>query len=98
MTAAFAFTIDRQYVEGNKRVSSGTYTSSGTATGGNIECGLNVVEFFYLIPNQAGVSAAAPTITETFPFVSNSTVSTNAGLVTIITTADEVGYWKAIGR
>jgi hypothetical protein len=87
--AAFTSTITSQTVFGNKRIVYGTYTSSAGATGGDVSTGLNQVEVFMLIPNAAAVATNASVVNETFPLAS--------GDVTIVSDADQVGYWFAIG-
>lgn len=89
MGAAFASAITSYGIRGDKTVSRGTYTSSGTATGGDIETGLNVVTALWLQPTGAAVSASAPVVDETFPVVGTSP--------TIVTVSNEVGIWEAEG-
>lgn len=88
---AFAAAITEQTVFGNKVVKYGTYTSTGGDTGGDITTYLSQVDFFDLQPGGASVIANNPVVNETLP-LRNST-----GSVTIVTTANETGYWFAIG-
>lgn len=69
----------------------GTYTNDGGSTGGDVVTGLNVVEAFLLQPKGAAVSANQPVVNETFP------LTNTGGAVTIVTSANEVGQFLAIG-
>jgi len=89
MTAAFSSTITGSGIKGDKRYAYGSYTPSGGSTGGDITTGLSSVHTMYLQPSGGTVRAAQPTVDETFPLTS--------GNVTIVTTADEAGYWYAEG-
>ena len=89
MTAAFSSTITESGVMGDRRYAYGTYTPSGGSTGGDITTGLSSVHFIVLQPSGGTVRAAQPTVNETLPLAS--------GGVTVVTTADEAGYWYAIG-
>lgn len=86
---AFAFTKTDEVPFGAQRATMGTYTSSGGSTGGDIYTGLQKVNQIILQPKGAAVVAAAPVANETFPVVDP---------VTIVTGADEAGYWMAIGH
>lgn len=87
---AFASAVLDQTVEGNKRVVTGTYTGSGGGTGGDIATGLSRVDFISLQPGGASAFALAPVVNETLPLA-------NGGAVTIVTNANETGYWRAEG-
>ena len=89
MGAAFSSTILYQGSIGDKRIVGGTYTSTGGGTGGDIATGLVLVEDCHLQPKGSAVLANEPVVNETIPLQS--------GAVTIVTTADEVGTWQAIG-
>ena len=90
---AFAYTIEtatnQSEVFGAKKVIWGTYTSSGGGTGGDILTGLNRCDFISLQSKGSAVIADAPVVNETLPLA--------GGSVTIITAADEVGSWFALG-
>ena len=75
---------------GNKRVAYGTFTNGGSDTGGDIETGLNRVDFIHLQVRGSAVDTNAPAVNETFPLAS--------GNVTIVTTADTDGIWVAYGN
>lgn len=87
---AFSSTITETTVFGNKRVAYGTFTNGGSDTGGDIETGLNRVDFIHLQVTGSAVDANSPAVNETFPLAS--------GNVTIVTTADTDGIWVAYGN
>jgi hypothetical protein len=76
-------------VFGNKRIVYGVYTSTAGDTGGDIDTGLKLVEFVSLQPKGSAILANEPVVNETLPLASSS--------VTIVTTANEVGSYLAIG-
>ncbi len=86
---AFAFTKTAEYVGGDLRFTSGTFTSSGGGTGGDIYTGLQKVEGMYLIQNSSSVVASQAVINETFP---------KADPITIVSAANVSGYWWAFGH
>jgi len=69
----------------------GTYTNTGGGTGGDVTTNLNVVEDFTIKPKGSVIIATASVINETLP------LTNTGGAVTIVTSADEVGYWEAWG-
>ena len=77
-------------VEGNNRMAYGTYTNTAGSTGGNIDTGLPLCDMIILQPNGAAVSANANAVNETLPVA--------GAAVTIVTDADEDGYWIAFGH
>lgn len=86
---AFSSTIENYGVEGDKNVNRGTYTSADASTGGNIDTGLAYCEFMKLTPMASAVSASASVVNETLPVAGSA--------VTIVTIANEAGYWEAVG-
>lgn len=88
---AFTYTKTTDPVEfiGRKKISYGTYTSSGGGTGGDIDTGLEVCENLQLQPKGSAVVANQPAVNEDMPIAGSA--------VTIVTTADEVGTWIALG-
>ena len=87
---AFAYTIgDQANYGGNGKIISGTYTSDGGSTGGEIKTGLERVQFIFLQPSSTAVVANQPAVNETMPL--------EKGDVTIVTTANETGTWAAMG-
>ena len=92
MAAAFTSAVQEQIeVGGNKRYVFGTYTNTGGGTGGDVKTGLHVVENFFIQAGGSSALALRSTVNETLP-LSGSTD------VTIVTNADETGYWIAVGR
>lgn len=89
MTAAFTSTVLSQTVAGDKAIAYGTYASSGGAVGGDIDTGLSNAEIVVLQPRGTSVATNASVVNETFP--------ANTGSVTIVTDANQVGGWIAIG-
>ena len=89
--AAFASAITETVAGGygSKALVYGTYASSSGATGGDISTGLETVLSFQLQPHGTSVGASYPVVNETFPLFQSA--------VTIVTIADEVGTWTAIG-
>ena len=87
---AFASTItQRPTAMGNKRISAGTFTSDGGSTGGDINTGLNRCEAIWLQHTGAAVTTDAPSVNETLPVAGSA--------VTIVTTANALGNWIAMG-
>ena len=86
---AFTSAISTKTVFGNKRVHYGTFTTSSTDTGGDIDTGLRSCEAIFLQQMAAAVTADAPVVNETLPVAGSA--------VTIVTTASADGYWMAIG-
>ena len=88
---AFASAItERNLIFGSKKITRGTYTSSASGTGGDIDTGLDSCEQIFLQPGGSAVKASAPVVNETLPAVGSA--------ITIVTVADEVGTWMAIGK
>jgi len=86
---AFTSAITDRSVMGNKRVHFGTYNSAGGSTGGNINTGLKLCEHLQLQPGGAAAEAVAPVVNETLPV--------DGSAVTIVSGADDTGYWQATG-
>lgn len=82
-------TITNRGVIGSRKFITGTYSADDT--GGDIETGLNVVEFISVQAGGSSVVADAPTVNETLPLA-------NGGDVTIIVTNATAGFWYAIGK
>lgn len=77
--------------EGSKALVYGTFTNDGGSTGGDVTTRLNTVEAFFIQNGGSAIVASTPVVNETFPLI-NST-----GAVTIVTNANDTGYWMAIG-
>ena len=86
---AFSSTITSYGKSSDKIVTKGTFTASGSETGGDINTGLTVCEFITLTPSGSSVAADQCTVNETFPC--------DGSAVTIVTTAGVDGYWRAEG-
>lgn len=86
---AFTHTTDNKTVFGNKRIVTGVYTSADGSTGGDIVTGLNTVEHVFLQPKGTSVATNQSVVNETLPLAS--------GTVTIVTDANQVGSFMAIG-
>ncbi len=86
---AFTYTVTEKGVDGNKRRHWGTYTSAGGSTGGDINTALLKCEMIALTPNSNAVGANQAVVNETLPY--------DGSAVTIVTDANQVGYWIAWG-
>ena len=88
---AFTSDIVGRSVMGNRRMAWGTYTSASSSTGGDIDTGLELVESMFLTVKATAIQVSGgPVINETFPV--------DGSAITIVTVADGVGYWYAVGR
>lgn len=90
MAAAFTYTTNAPTTLGGLKVITGTYTSIGGGTGGDINTGLTNIYSFVLQSKGSAVVANAPVVNETLPKGSDG--------ITIVTTANEVGTWVAFGE
>lgn len=86
---AFTSAVTVRSNSGNKRMHMGTYTSSSTDTGGDINTGLRSCEMICLQQTASAVTADAPVVNETLPC--------DGSAVTIVQTASADGYWIAWG-
>jgi hypothetical protein len=88
---AFSFAINDAIIQcGNGRIYSGTYTNTGGSTGGKITLPVCELISFDLQPKSSSVAANQPTYNDTLPSAIPS--------VTIVTDANQVGYWQAFTR
>ena len=78
---------------GNKRITYGSFTNTGSEQTCEVITGLIEVENFEITPKGSSVLTNACTVYETFPLLS----STGEVSVTIICDAGVDGYWRAIG-
>lgn len=85
----FTVTIQKRTVFGDQKVVQGKYVSAGGSTGGDIATGLSVVESVSLQPQGTSVTANQSVVNETLPLAS--------GTVTIVTDANQTGYFEAKG-
>lgn len=87
---AFSYTFEGEYNDGEFRVTYGTFTNAaGGDTGGDVYTQLSVVHDFELQHSGDAVIADHPAMNETLPL--------NKENVTIVTTAQKNGYWRARG-
>lgn len=86
---AFTSAITYRGVRGNRKTHRGTYASSGGSTGGDIDTGLKICENIKLTPKGTGVGTNESVVNETLPVAGNA--------VTIVTDANQSGYWEAEG-
>ena len=86
---AFASAISGRGNMGNRAFTFGTFTNGVADKGGNINTGLHRCEFISLQHNKSAAIANQPVVNETLPV--------DGSAVTIVTDADEDGYWWAIG-
>ena len=89
--AAFTSAVTAKGVFGSRKYRSGTFASSGGATGGDIATGLRVVEFIKVQGGGTTVLTNASVVNETLPLK-------GSGDVTIVTDADVTGVWFAVGK
>ena len=88
---AFVSTLNNNAVPnrvGDKKDTSGTYLSSGGSTGGDIDTGLKVCEELTMTKNGAAVGNAQAV---------NETLPADGSAITVVTDANEGGYWRARG-
>lgn len=86
---AFTVTKLNETVVGNQRKVVGQYVNDDGSTGGDINTGLHSVHDMVLTPKGAAVQANAPAVNEDLPCAGNA--------VTIVTDANESGYFTAYG-
>lgn len=76
---------------GDTYVTMGTWTASGSESGGDIDTGLKYLYNIQLTPRASSATAAAPTVNETIPGACGAAVS-------ILFTAGVEGNWIAYGE
>jgi hypothetical protein len=76
---------------GTKKIAWGTFTNANGDTGGNIDTGMNRVDFIALTVNDSAAASATsvPTVNETLPI--------DGSAVTILCLDGQDGYWWAFG-
>ena len=90
MAATFAYTVDDEWIEGNKRHKRGTFTTAGGSTGGDVLTGLQRCEGFENSPLAAAVVANVTGVNEAFPL--------SGGAVTVVVAANGDWAWHAWGN
>jgi hypothetical protein len=86
---AFSSEIKGYGKSGDKATTWGTFTNGSSDTGGDINTGLVICESISIEFTGSAAVADAVAINESFPC--------SGSAVTIVTTADAVGIWRAIG-
>lgn len=86
---AFSYTKDGIDIWGTHKVSWGTFTNGAADTGGEIKTGLSKVKGIKFTVKGTTSAATYPEVNETFPLA--------GGSVTIVTEANQDGYWFAWG-
>lgn len=84
---AFASTVTKVSVSGNRRRAFGTFTNAATDSGGDIKTGLKFVEFFEA-SYTTHLGTEVPKVTLN---------SGTAGTVAIVTSDGADGIWQASG-
>lgn len=85
---AFGSAITLKTTFGNKRFHAGTFDAS-SATGGDINTGLRIVETMDLQCQGSAVAANAPAVDESLPVAGSA--------VTVVTDSGQTGFWTAVG-
>lgn len=75
---------------GDRKMVIGTFTSDSGSIGGDIDTTLRIVESITLQETGVAVVANRSVVNETLP--------ADGSAITIVTDADVVGIWTAIGR
>jgi hypothetical protein len=86
---AFTVTILKETVFGDQRVVQGKYVNDGGSEGGDISTGLVMVEMVALQPAGTAVATNQSVVNETLPLA--------GGAVTIVTDANQTGYFEIKG-
>jgi len=90
---AFTSAVVKKFRLGRNKIRFGTFTNTGGSTGGDIDSGMKLCDF--LVP-WFMKNAAIATFIGTNEDFSAGPIAGNA--ITIVTAADEDGYWLAVGR
>jgi hypothetical protein len=97
----FTFTTTRHLVYGGIRAVYGTFTNTGGSTGGTIATGLRTVENFDIQYIKNAVVSDAAVVNATLTTIGGKQVieaGSPAGNIVIVTVADTVGFWYAVGE
>lgn len=81
--------ISERWYAGSKACSRGTFTASGSETGGVLDTGLHRAEFVSLTPTSTNPAEQCCADEDTWPVPGNS--------VTLLVTAGVDGIWFAYG-
>lgn len=96
----FSFIVTRRLLLGDCKVVYGTYANDSGSTGGAIETQLKVLENFTLTPIAAAVATDVSTVNGTLTQAGNKKVivtTSPQGDITIVTPANQSGFWTAYG-
>lgn len=96
----FSFVVTRRLLLGDCKAVFGTYTNTDGATGGEIETQIRSLENFFLTPLGASVATDVSVVNGAFAVAGDKKsieLTPTAGLVTIVTPANQEGFWLAIG-
>lgn len=89
---AFTVSIKETFQAVGAKIIVGTYTNDGGSTGGDITLPIQKLYHLQLQPKGTSILANQPVVNETLPLQGKYNVS-----ATIVTTANEVGTFQAIG-
>ena len=89
---AFSYTFNPIIHARNAKFITGTYTNTSSSTGGDITFPLFRLYALFLQPTGSAILANQPVVNETLPLEGKTSID-----ATIVTTADEVGTFIAIG-
>lgn len=89
---AFSFVLHKRALIGDLWIAFGTYTNTGGSTGGVIKTGLSKIWLLTTFP-VGGAPTAQPYVNETF-----SSTEPILGSATVVTGANETGFWFALGE
>lgn len=94
---AFSYTRNIADKEGGTKFVTGTYTNTGGSTGGAVVTGLKHIYSVSLQPLGSSVSANQPVVNASLTTISTGKKAIVGGSMTIVTSANEVGTWMAVG-
>lgn len=97
---AFAYTTTNEVSLGGRRLLYGTYTSSGGGTGGDITPGTSSTATSPMFQSLSKIESVTLTLKAAAvanAHVVNTVLPASATKFTIVTGANEVGFWQAIG-
>ena len=100
MVGTFSYIVTRMDVSGTAKRVYGTYSSSDGATGGVIETQLRSLENFIITPIATAVVSDVSVLNGTLEVAGGKKIialNTPQGNVTIVTPANQSGFWTAYG-
>ena len=96
----FTSIVTKREVVGSSKHVHGTYVNDADSTGGEIETQLRTLEGFIITPIGAAVATDVSVVNGVFAVAGCKKIielTPTAGLVTIVTPANQSGFWMAIG-